>query len=227
MNERKRKRERQHTNKERKRVSEHKSGDHVFNKGVKTIYYDIITESLKERGITHCHDDMTQTDTPELYNIFHGDKYWPLTDDIVRLLDETSVPSGKKDKPDDNSILFGEGKRCLVKGVVSILERVINMIKNRDTNEKFNELREHLKYYIQTNFTHERGGGDGFYVDPEAKERWLKQTRYDEEQFLKCKDAIKEIFDKLVDAEDNEPEKWFIYILANEIQQLPTLISDK
>lgn len=222
-----RKGERHTTNKERKRVREHKSGDHVFNKGVKRIYYDILTEYFsQENSITCCHDDMSQTDTPELYNIFHGDnKHWPLPDDIVRLLYEMCVSSGKKDKPDDNAILFGEGKRCLVEGVVSYLHWVIAFIKNGDKKEKFNELRETLRYYIQTNLTHERGvsrEGDGFYVDPEAKERWLKQTGNNEAQFLKCRNAIKEIFHKLVDAEDNEPEKWFIYILAKEILHLST-----
>lgn len=217
-------RNRQPTNKQRERVSEHKSGDHVFNKGVKRIYYDILTEYLKGNS-TFCRAGMSPTATPELYNIFHRDQYWPLPRNIVCLLDEMSVSSRKKDKPDDNSIIFGEGKRCLVEGVVCFLDSVIDIIKNGDQKEKCNGPREQLRNYIQTYLTHERGvsrGGDGFYVDPEAKERWLKQRGNSEEQFRKCRDAIRKIFHKLVDAEDNDPEKWFLYILAKEILHLST-----
>lgn len=227
MNKRKRKRQRT-KKKERKRVSEHKSGDHVFNKGVKTIYYDIITAYLKEHGITHCRDDMTQTRTPKLYNIFHEDnKNWPLDKAIVSLIDEMAVPSGKKDKPDDNSVLFGEGKKCVVQGVVSLLNRVIYIIKSGDDavltpdNEKdIEKLREDLKDDLKKYYTHEGDdscGEDGFYVDPKAKERWMKENEGNEQLFAQCIGAVREIFHNLVDAKDNDPKQWLIYNWAKEI----------
>ena len=213
------------TNKKRKteRISEHKSGDHVFNKGVKTIFFDIIKKYMEDKGITRFHDGMTQTDTPMLHKIVHEDKNWPLDEAVVSLIDEMAVPSGKKDKPDDNSILFGEGKRCLLEGVVSVLNRVINKIKNGDEKEQFNELRENLRDYIRNNFTHEGGdsrGEDGIYVHPEVKNRWMKQQGDSEEKFTECIDAIRQIFHNLVDAKDNDPEQWLIYNLAKEILRL-------
>lgn len=222
-------RKRLRTNKERERetVSEHKSGDHVVNKGVKTICYDIINKYLEDNDISTFHDGMTQTDTPTLYKIFLEDRNWPLSEGTVQLIDEMKVSSGRKDKPDDNSILFGEGKRCLVEAVVSTLNQVIDIIKNgdyvvltRDKKKQFNQLRESLRDYVKKYYTHEGGvsrGEDGFYVDPEAKERWMKQPGNSEAQFGECRDAVRQIFHKLVGAKDNDPEEWLIYILAKEI----------
>ena len=84
-------------------------------------------------------------------------------------------------------------------------------------------IRENLRDYIRNNFTHEGGvsrGEDGIYVHPEAKNRWMKQQGDSEEKFTECIDAIRQIFHNLVDAKDNDPEKWLIYNLAKEILRL-------
>ena len=225
-------RKRLRTNKERERgtVSEHKSGDHVVNKGVKTICYDIINKYLEDNGITSSHDGMTQTDTPTLYKICLEDRNWPLPKATVSLIDEMKISSGRKDKPDDNSVLFGEGKRCLVEAVVSTLNQVIDIIKYEENDvlttckkRRLNQLRESLRDYVKKYYTHEGGvsrGDDGFYVDPEAKKSWMEQTKNSNEQFEECRDAVRDIFCKLVDAKENDPKEWLIYILAKEVLHL-------
>ena len=127
---------RRRTSKERERetVSEHKSGDHVINKGMKTICYDIINKYLENEGNTCFYDCMTQTDTPTLYKICKEDKTWPFHRATLTLIDEMKVSIGKKDRPDDNSILFGEGKKSLVEDVVSTLNHVMSIIENGDDN---------------------------------------------------------------------------------------------
>ena len=220
---------RKRTNKERERetVSENKSGDHVVNKGVKTICYDIIKKYFKDKGITSFHDGMTETDTPTLYKICREDKYWPLPKDTVDLIDLMKVSSERKDKPDDNSVLFGEGKKCLVEAVISTLNRVISEITKYEENDvltrQLNELREDLRNYVQKYYTREGDvsrGDDGFYVDPEAKKRWIEQTKNTNERFKQCRDAVRKIFCKLVGTEENDPKEWLIYILAKEVLHL-------
>ena len=224
-------RARKRTNKERERetVSEHKSGDHVVNKGVKTIYYDIIKKHLEDNGITSFYSCITETDTPTLYKICLEDRYWPLPKDTVDLIDLMKVSSGRKDKPDDNSVLFSEGKKCLVEGVISTLSRVIEIIDEENDvltlckKRRLNQLRESLRDYVKNYYTHEGGvsrGDDGFYVDPEAKKRWIEQTKNRYEQFEQCRDAVRDIFCKLVDAKENDPKEWLIYILAKEVLHL-------
>ena len=87
-------------------------------------------------------------------------------------------------------------------------------------NNLINQLRENLRKHVKNYYTHEGDvsrGDDGFDVDPEAKKRWMAQTRKSDAQFEQCRDAVREIFHKLVDAKDNNPEEWLIYILAKEI----------
>lgn len=208
---------------ERQTVIEHKSGDHVINKGVKSIYRDIIKKYMEDKKITtRFYDDITESDTPTLYKIFQEDENWPFDKATVSDLDEMKVPSGQKHKPDDNSILFGQGKKFLVQGVASVLAKVIGIIKNRDyamltadDEKEFNELWKDLKDYIETYYTKEK---DGFCVDREAKEDWLKQPGNSEEKFERCRDSVRESINKLVDA--NYPEEWLIYKLAKEIPRL-------
>lgn len=224
-------RKRPHTSddaRERQTVIEHKSGDHVFNKGVKTIYYDIVNKYFEDNGHITCFHDrvIDETGTPTLYKIFQ-DKNWPFSKATVSQIDEMKVPSGKKDKPDDNSIFFGEGKRNVVDGIVSSLSRVIGIIKKADCavltpdkKKECNQLRENLKDYLKEYTPLEAGassGKDGFYVDQNAKEILMKQPEFNKAQFEQCKDAIIQVFQKLVDAKDNDPEEWLIYILAKEI----------
>lgn len=205
---------------ERQTVREHKSGDHVINKGVKSIYPDIIKEYLEYNKIaTPFYDHITKRDTPTLYKIFQEDENWPFDKATVSDMYEMKVPSGKKHKPDDNSILFGQGKKCLVQGVVSLLNKVIGIIKNGDyamltpdDKKKFNQLWEDLKDYIKKYYTQK---GDGFCVDPEAKEDWMKQPGNSEEKFEQCRDSVRQSINMLVDA--NDPEEWLIYKLAKEI----------
>lgn len=230
-----RKRIRINKERERETVSEHKSGDHVVNKGVKTICYDTIKKYLEDNGITSFYGGMTETDTPTLYKICLEHRYWPLPKAIVDLIDLMKVSSGRKDKPDDNSVLFGEGKKCLLEGVVSTLNLVIEIIKYEENDvltsckkRQLNESREGLRDYVKNYYTHEGGvsrGDDGFYVDPEAKKRWIEQNKNSYKQFEQCKNAVREIFCKLVDAKENDPKEWLIYILAKEVLHLRKKLS--
>lgn len=221
--------------KERPSVSEHKSGDHVVNKGVKTIFYDIIKKYMEDNRTPRFHEHMTQTDTPMLYKICLEDRNWPLSKAIVSLIDEMKVSSPTKHNPDDNSILFGHGKRNLVEGVVSILKKVINII-SKGTDEELTEcekrqlnlVRKRLRDDVKNYYTHEGGVSpedDGFYVDQEAKKRWMEQTKKGNAQFKQCKDAVRQIFFKLVDAKEDNPEEWLIYILAKELLHFPKQLS--
>ena len=219
-------RKRPHTSydaRERQTVREHKGGDHVINKGVKSIYPDIIKEYLKYNKITTpFYDHITKRDTPTLYKIFQKEENWPFDKATVSDMYEMKVPSGKKHRPDDNSILFGQGKKCLVQGVASFLAKVIGIIKNGDyamltpdDKKEFNQLREDLKDYIKTYYTQEE---DGFCVDREAKEDWMKQPGNSEEKFKRCRYSVRQSINMLADA--NNPEEWLIYKLAKEISRL-------
>lgn len=54
-------------------------------------------------------------------------------------------------------------------------------------------------------------------MDQNPKASLMKQPELNEAQFEQCKDDIIQAFQKLVDAKDNDPEEWLIYILAKEI----------
>lgn len=219
-----RSRKRPHTSddaRERQTVREHKSGDHVINKGVKSIYPDIIKEYLEYNKITTpFYDRIIKRDTPTLYKIFEEDENWPFDKATVSDMNEMKVPSGKKHKPDDNSILFGQGKKCLVQGVASVLAKVIGIIKNGDmltpdAEKECNQLRINLEVDIKEYYTQKEGG---FYVDHEAKEEWMKIPGNSEAKFRQCREAVRKNIDMLVDA--NGPEEWLIYKLAKEIHHI-------
>lgn len=225
MHKLKRSRKRPHTSddaRERQTVREHKSGDHVINKGVISIYPDIIKEYIEYNKITRFYNHITESDTPTLNKIFQEDENWPFDKATVSDMYEMKVSSGKKHKPDDNSILFGHGKKSLVLGVVSILNRVIDIIKDGDDalltpddKKELKQLREQLKDYVKEYYTQK---GDGFCVDREAKEEWVNEPGNSEAKFTRCMEAVRKGIDMLVDA--NDPEEWLIYKLAKEIRHI-------